>query len=342
MKGVIIKFSLDLLAIPCFIPGKGDGAPITLETNLYETPATITLKSENSSAITRGDGSGTFFFYNKIEISIRLDEEETSNASIQQGRARYLIMSCHPKIIDAINRLIIFFKYKKHHPNLRPISIYELLPQQVELYNPSWESIDGVPISVGDNAFESGIHTMEGMAYLQDNFFGITPITSQAKDEIQEYCFSPNIDISLSAELLSDAQGAALEGNTRRAILELAISIEIFVKSAFFKQEKIAGSAFEYLEDKGKETIKVPELLDGAAIYAFGESFKKASKDSYQHISHIFRCRNKIAHRGEATYRDDSGNWIAPDRNELQSWWAATLEMFNWLQRKIDDSRAQQ
>lgn len=142
-------------------------------------------------------------------------------------------------------------------------------------------------------------------------------------------------EIGLGDELLSDAQNAALSNNMRRAILELVISIEVVVKGSFFKQSKIAGAVFEYFEDKGRETIKVLELLDGAALSAFGESFKLVRPKAFKDIDHAFRCRNKIAHRGEVKFRDDSGIWNTPDQKVLEQWWGSTIEMFNWLRAKV-------
>jgi hypothetical protein len=60
------------------------------------------------------------------------------------------------------------------------------------------------------------------------------------------------ISSQLFEEVFSDAQAAAVEGNLRRAVLELAISCEIAVKQKFFFTSTPSGAAFEYLEDKGR------------------------------------------------------------------------------------------
>lgn len=338
MPGTVATFHLDLLSIPCFIPAKGMKSDISILTEINSLPVKITLSSDNSQGLKKPDEQEYRYFYNKIAITITKADENLAENDFTEGRARYLLMdSFQDIVIDAINCLIRYCKYIKRHPNLREISIIDLHDQEAALCNPDWRTVEGKSIEVPINQFGTGIITLRGFKFLQDDFFGIELMAEADGPELEQY-FSIRHTTNLSDQLLSDAQSAVFNNNARRAVLELAIAIEVFVKSSFFKREKVAGAAFEYLEDKGRETVKVIELLDGAAQYAFQESFKTVSPNSYRHIDHIFRCRNKIAHRGETIFRDVDGIWQEVNVDLLRTWWSATLEMMSWLKKKTESA----
>lgn len=136
---------------------------------------------------------------------------------------------------------------------------------------------------------------------------------------------------SLSETLLSDAQSAWFEGNPRRSVLELAICTEVIVKRKFFAESSPAGAAFDYLEDKAKISVRILELLDKIALEAFSRSYRNDSPDDYRAIDHLFRCRNKIAHRGELAFRDDTGTLIQVDKALVATWWSSVINLREWL-----------
>lgn len=339
MRGFTVKFKLQLISIPCFLSAKNSNSEILLDGIVADHKVRVLLSSKNSPGLTNAGSGEKRFFFNALEIEIYNDNEDLVNCEFIYGRARAVLMVYQDIVLEVLNNLISYFKYDLRNPRLRQISVIDLLPQAKDLYNPEWSTLDGKPIKISDGPIEPELFSAPGVGLLQDNLFGIIAYTDDKYAALLERTFAP-VDRPLVEDLLSDAQASALSGNLRRAVLELAITIEVYVKNNFFKREKIAGSAFEYLEDKGKDTIKVIELLDGAAAYAFGESFKKLNPPAYKDIDHVFRCRNKIAHRGEARFRDDNGNWIQVDFDLLRKWWCSTLEMFAWLKLKSNLARA--
>jgi len=330
MSGIVVTFSLDLMLIPCLILAKGSDAELKVTAIVSNMPVEVNLTSTGAPSITNADGNYRRFVYNKVSISITRPEENLANSNFIEGRARYLLMEFQGVVVDVLNRLISYFKYEKRHPNLRELSFFDLLKQEEQFCNPTWQTLAGIPLAVSASPVSSGVISIPGIGWLREEFFGISLFTADESPNLERWISSADHDIGLGDQLLSDAQSAALSNNIRRAVLELVISIEVVVKSAFFKQAKIAGAVFE------RETIKVVELLDGVSASAFGESFKTALPKSYKHIDHAFRCRNKIAHRGEVKFRDDAGNWHTPDNELLRQWWASTIEMFNWLREKVD------
>ena len=104
------------------------------------------------------------------------------------------------------------------------------------------------------------------------------------------------------------------------------------VKRTFFKEETPAGAAIDYLEDKAKARVKVLDFLDPVALEAFSRSYKDDAANNYEHIDYLFRCRNKIAHRGALTFRDKDGKSITVDRERVESWWLAVAHLKGWLE----------
>ncbi len=142
-----------------------------------------------------------------------------------------------------------------------------------------------------------------------------------------------DVNIEMHMEFFADAQTSVVNGKFRRAILELAIACEVAVKGAFFAKSTIAGAAYEYLEDKGKVHTRVIELIDGVAKVALGQSFKDVAPDAYKDIDHLFRARNKVAHRGELIYRDEGGTEREVDRSTLEAWWVSVDTLLSWIDK---------
>jgi hypothetical protein len=154
----------------------------------------------------------------------------------------------------------------------------------------------------------------------------------EADDNALRDALQSDQDVTVARQLLSDAQTSVLSGDYRRGVLEMAIACEVAIKQAFFKAATPAGSAFEYLEDKGKVHLRAIDLLHGPAFEAFSSSFKDSNPAEYQHLDYLFRCRNKIAHRALAVYRDDGGVVHSVDRRTLELWWQSVDYLFQWLQ----------
>jgi hypothetical protein len=68
-----------------------------------------------------------------------------------------------------------------------------------------------------------------------------------------------NTSYELYEELIVDARASVVQGNFRRAVLEMAIACEVTTKQLFFKKATPAGDAFDYLEDKSRINVSVRE-----------------------------------------------------------------------------------
>jgi hypothetical protein len=163
-----------------------------------------------------------------------------------------------------------------------------------------------------------------------DGELGVRKLTPNDIPDLRDF-LQEDYNASLAEELLSDAQSAWFEGNLRRSVLEMAICIELMVKRKYFAQASPAGAAFDYLEDKSKVSVRVPELLDGIAKEAFSRSYRVEAPVQFQRIDYLFRCRNKIAHRGELWFRDDGDRLITVNSAIVEQWWEAAADLMAWL-----------
>lgn len=217
--------------------------------------------------------------------------------------------------LEAVNRAILFFKYKLHNPNLLTLS-------KSDLRTPEW-SVEGG---------EGFSPIIEGSSHLYNHNpgLGIEHLSQQYYSNLMDALQNP-IHPELSEELLSDAQSAIYQENLRRAVIEMAIACETAVKQAFFAKATPAGSAYEYLEEKRSVRVPITDMVNAMAKMAFGKSFKEDEDIHYKNIDLLFRCRNKVAHRGELTYRDDSGTVQPISKDTLAIWWVSALTLLEWL-----------
>lgn len=225
---------------------------------------------------------------------------------------------------SAIDCTIRYFKYRLHNPLLSTPNQYSQ-----SLQNPSWFDSTGQELKVGGST---------GVGYRLPDLasFGIKCLSNSGDLNLEEALVKP-VEPELHEELLADAQTAIYENNLRRGALEMAIACEVAVKQFFFAKSSIAGEAYEYLERKRKVAVSIPELIDGAANQAFGISFKTAHSLEFESINCLFQCRNKIAHRGEAWYRDKHGTRHELNRETLARWWNAIDVLLNWLSVQSED-----
>lgn len=218
-------------------------------------------------------------------------------------------------------RFITYFKYILKNP-----FIDESHYRKEDFANPKWVDESGIELGTSTiTFFAEPIPGMRG-----DKNLGVKKFNPELNDDFKK-ALEKGLTPSLDQEILADAQNAIFDGNHRRGILEMAIACELVVKQAFFTKTTPAGSAFEYLEDKGKVRISALEFINRVSEDAFGKSFKTEHPSDYINIDHLFRCRNKIAHRGEVFFKDDAGILHTPNQEILFQWWESVETLLSWI-----------
>ena len=221
-----------------------------------------------------------------------------------------------------LNALIQYFKYRLWQPML------DELPYNIgSLSNPKWTDREGVEVGKG-----TGVFIMERTRGIYGELG--TVLFQKKHDKAFTRALLSPIEPRLEEELLYDAQVSIWRENVRRAVLEMALAVEVMVKRKFFGGDVAAGAAFEHLEDKGKVEVRVINLLHSTAKSVYGESFKDTNPTEHKHLDHLFRARNKVAHRGKAIFRDDKGVLHEVDDEMLDLWWDVVTTLRSWLRVK--------
>jgi hypothetical protein len=219
---------------------------------------------------------------------------------------------------QVLHNAIEFLRFKLRQPLLRALS-----ESRQHLSNPEWTDERGNKIDPGLATF-----VVPPVAGIRNDFGVVKLERKHAKLLIK--ALSKKKQPSLHAEILSDAQAAAFDGNIRRSVLELAIACEVFAKHTFFGSDGKASQVIEALEDRGKANVRVLDLIDIGCIALLGKSFRAVDVSAYTDVDHLFRARNKVAHRGEPLFRDDKGHMHTVDLKLLNRWWRSVEKLFDW------------
>lgn len=219
----------------------------------------------------------------------------------------------------AVNNAISFFKYELHQPLLTPV------PENSNFFaNPEWSDEEGNEIGGGRSGLVSpGIPGWRGDLMVER-------LERKHVSKLARAMGAPRA-ILLHEQILSDAQAAAFEGNIRRAVIELAVACEVFVKDAFLGRDDRAARVYEALEDKARINVRVLDLIDVGGLAAIGTSFRSHDSEAFRDIDYLFRARNRAAHRGKLTYRDDSGVSHEVTFKVLAAWWVSAGHLMAWV-----------
>lgn len=221
--------------------------------------------------------------------------------------------------VEAVNRVVRFCKYMLQIPNVREFRVHDS-----EFENPEWIGEDHSELDSGVIELSTTIVSSRGTGLVGEKDF-TADYDALLRDALQN-----DLAIETHQEFLADAQTSIVNGNLRRAILEMAIACEVVIKQAFFRETTTAGAAYEYLEHRRYVSVRVIDLIHGVAKEVFGESFSDVENAAYQHIDLLFQCRNKVAHRGKAIYRDAAGEHSVT-RLTLEEWWVSVDLLMRWI-----------
>jgi hypothetical protein len=323
------KFGIEI-ASPCLLTWPEDGAP-SIGVDILGFSVTVKLHSAEGWRVKDAADINWTTGLGRLDIVVSRDESDSPPEVIQTAdgkrdltvQGEYLrsrLPDYKAAASEAANRTLQFFKFALSTPQVAQIPSWDHY-----LNNPVWFDAHGTELRGGTRtAIAQPVPGLWGE-------LGAKKLTPSELGALQSFVAAPT-EPNLALTLLSDAQTAWFEGSHRRSVLELAICTEILVKRRFFAQSSPAGAAFDYLEDKAKVSVRVLDLLDAIAEEAFAVSYRKQSPANFQCIDYLFRCRNKIAHRGELTFRDDTGATAAVDATRVKAWWYAVVDLKSWLE----------
>ena len=330
MRRLFANFEVELPGQCLAAWPEGEGISVNCTIGAFEV--TVNLISDSSIKEKEpGEGYWTYFLHRAL-VSVAKEETEDPPPVIpdENGRRDYTVQAEYFRdrveeygLIgqEALNRLIRFFKYKLKTPFLQ-----EFPPGHYSFKNATWTDSSGKTVGKATIAL-----VLIGTPGLRGRL-GVQKLRPESAMSIQAALDEP-IEPALYEEILSDAQTTLFERNLRRAVIELAIACEIVVKRSFFSEDSPAGAAFDYLEDKSLVRVKVLELIDRVARAAFGQSFRTDHPSHYNNVDFLFRCRNKVAHRGDLSLRDDAGVKKSVNYEMVENWWDSVQQLIEWLSR---------
>jgi hypothetical protein len=241
--------------------------------------------------------------------------------------------------IEALRRIVCFFKYRQAHallryrqaPGLRRNDSLLDFMSALQWTDESWSDETGQELPTGITPLrELSLYGIE-----LDDEVGIKALAAADDPALQQALAEPPLEPALYEELLSDARAALFQGGLRRAILELAIACEVAIKQSFF--DKGAEAALSPYFDEKRQVRScvggVANLLGEPVERILGQNFGKTNKRAYAHIHHLFECRNQIAHEGKPTYKNRRGRAQIVDQAVAQEWFKAADHLFHWLRR---------
>lgn len=328
MPTLTAKFSLEI-GSPCRLSWPDGQIPEVIATFGDCRVAAKLVSGESWRGKYKDDTNWTTLLC-KLAIDVTKDECESCPGVIVRpdGMQDYIAQSGYLRskqpeyqkaAYEMAHRILLYFQYSLFTPFVETIAL-----ENQSLQNPTWYDETGTELKSGS------VFVRPPIQGLNDEL-GAKKLSPVELPKLQLFVLAPR-EPSLAEALLSEAQTAWFEGSLRRSVLELAICTEVLVKRCFFAHASPAGAAFDYLEDKGKVSVRVLDLLDSVAEEAFNRSFKKDAPDDFQRLDHLFRCRNKIAHRGELLYRDDSSKFVVADAPLVKVWWQAVANLKAWLE----------
>jgi hypothetical protein len=223
--------------------------------------------------------------------------------------------------VELLNRVLSYFKFQLHQPFVEDFD-----ESDYRFRNPNWYDEAGELIKKGHR--ELTLQSVPGITEWEHVALKLNA------DSLSEFkaAVDTGYTASLQEEFLSKAQADIFRQNLRRGALQTAIACEIAVKQRFFGASSEASATWEYLEDKGRVRVSVTELVSKVSSHVFGRSLRDEDPDAFEKIDNLFRCRNKIVHRGIAAYRTDDGVEHAASLDSLKEWWEAALRLLTWFE----------
>jgi len=261
--------------------------PLTCTMNGFDVNVQIDVHNLRNVGQNKGDRYPTQVL-EKLLVKVARNEDEAPPSVIldAEGQLGYTVQTEYffqrieayaAAACEAVNRIIRFFKFE-----LKTLFLQELPVSHQAFQNAEWR--DGSGALVGKGADVVVLGRTPGLW----GELGIQKLRDESAESLREALTNPR-EPTLHEQLLSDAQTALLEGNLRRAVLELAIVSELVVERKFLSGNSTARAYYK---------VRVLNYIDGLAKKRFGKSFKDDHCDHYTNIDHLLRVRNKVGHIG--------------------------------------------
>jgi len=313
-------FKLDLSRFPGYLIGEGEQKSVSVAAEIDGYDVDLRLESNNGIGLKRAQDAHGRFIFNSLIARISHGETgfDMKEPDGNDGRLLFCLFSYQEILVAAANRLVRYFKYRLRNPQLRAWRDIDFVADEKGYCNPHWEYAgQSLHRSEQTHVWRRAVY-LKGMGFLNDFGFGVEHFTPERHTELQVNLHQP-CDVDLFDQLLSDAQTALTEGNLRRAVLEIAIAAEVFVKNTLSKLPER-----QRLQDLDRHNL--PNALERGAQKAWGVSFQSTHSVHFENIRRLTSARNSIAHAGQCRFAD-AGEWHEVTVEDLKAWWTSVLHV---------------
>jgi hypothetical protein len=312
MERLIAHFTI-ILDVPLLVEDRrGAKRAFKVEYDAYEVEVAWDDKDVHSR-VTKRNARRPCYGISKLKISVGRplrtdqypkDDEPKTNPGPRLDHADVAAI--------ILNRLIRYFRFTLGNPLLGAVRAQDLRSS-----NSEWTIENPNPSTVYVEARDLGI-VAQGFAGLRHApAFGIKPFTPEQPHEFKR-ALQADTDYELYEELMVDARDALMQGNLRRAVIEMATACEVLTKELFAKKQRRGGS-------------NIPVALHTGAKKAFGVSFKEDHPKDWHHIVYLFQCRDDAAHGSVPNYKDKDQNPQNMDFSSLRDWWESLETLIAWV-----------
>jgi hypothetical protein len=311
MERLIAHFTI-ILDVPLLVEDRqGAKRAFKVEYDAYEVEVAWDDKDVHER-IWKKNARRPRYGISKLKISVgrplRTDQYPKDNDPKTDPRPRL----DHADVAAIImNRLIRYFRFTLGNPLLGAVRAQDLRSS-----NPEWTIENPNPLTFYAEPRYLEI-VAQGFAGLRHApAFGIKPFTPEQPHEFKR-ALQADTRYELYEELMVDARDALMQGNLRRAVIEMATACEVATKELFAKKGRRAGS-------------NIPVAIHIGAKKAFGVSFKEEHPKEWHHIVYLFQCRDDAAHGSVPRYKDRE-NPQNMDFDSLRDWWESLEALIAWV-----------
>jgi hypothetical protein len=326
MERLVARYTIQL--DECLVVKRARDNYPTYTALIDDFEVSITLSNEFTDGILSGAERLMTCNCHEIEVTVSRKETEAPprQATPESGGTEYNAWVNYflprtqryaENASEALRRLFLYFRYRLRQPLLESIS-----PTSRYLANPTWLDETGAVAGYSAKVWVAGDFPRE---------FGVIPLQAEHDQRVCR-ALSRRLVPSLHAELLADAQAAALRGNVRRAVFELAVACEVAIKAKFYGRG-VGGRTLEHLEQKRQLNVVTIDLIAKPAEHIFGQNFMTSHRASYDDLDQLVKCRNEVAHRGRPIIRDSRGLERMANAADLERWLCSARELFVWLKK---------
>lgn len=137
---------------------------------------------------------------------------------------------------------------------------------------------------------------------------------------------------------LHEALGFQFSGNLRLSVLSCAMACEIALKTYIREVHGAREPLYAYIVDRDRD-LSVLDYLNDVLKLATGKEAKvlldqdvNGQKIGYVQLRHLFEARNRVVHRGRASYPSDSRRTEMPVTEEPMSRFITSARLLlDWL-----------